>query len=237
MKLHERIHLVGSGEIGLSDTWDCHVYALETRAGIVLIDAGGGRPAGVAAIEANLRADGLDPARITDVLLTHWHKDHGGGAKVWRAKYGAKVWLNAIEQPLMAGSEWACPIDGTPGHGDDLTFGDMTLKVIQVTSHSEGICAYLLELDGYRALFSADIVFANGLIGLINYPGSSMDGYRANLSRLAGLKVEGLFPGHLLFSVRRGQRHIDIALERIKGGFIPPSIGQSDITMTIPEDY
>ena len=105
------------------------------------------------------------------------------------------------------------------------------------TSHSEGICAYLLELDGYRALFSADIVFANGLIGLINYPGSSMDGYRANLSRLAGLKVEGLFPGHLLFSVRRGQRHIDIALERIKSGFVPPSIGQSDITMTIPEDY
>ena len=137
----------------------------------------------------------------------------------------------------MAGSEWACPIDGTPGHGDDLVFGDLTLKVIQVTSHSEGICAYLLELDGYRALFSADIVFANGLIGLINYPGSSMDGYRANLSRLAGLKVEGLFPGHLLFSVRRGQRHIDIALERIKGGFVPPSIGQSDITMTIPEDY
>lgn len=237
MKLWDRIHLVGSGEMGLSDSWDCHVYALECGDGVALIDAGGGRPLGVQRIEDNLRGDGLDPARISDVVLTHWHKDHAGAARVWRERYGARVWLNALEQPLLAGCAWACQIDGTPEDGSSLALGDLRLRVIQVVSHSEGICAYVLDLAGYRALFCGDIVFANGLIGLINYPGSTMEGYRANLSKLAGLGVDGLYPGHLLPSVRGGQRHIDVALARVQGGFIPPSIGQSEITLIAPADY
>ena len=28
---------------------------------------------------AQLRADGIDPATVTDVLLTHEHRDHVGG--------------------------------------------------------------------------------------------------------------------------------------------------------------
>lgn len=237
MKLWNRIHLVGSGEMGLSDAWDCHVYALDCGDGIALIDAGGGRPLSFERIEANLRGDGLDPARIHTVLLTHWHKDHAGGARTWRGRYGARVWLNAVEQPLMNASEWACPIDGTAHDGGVIALGDLSLKVVQVPCHSEGICAFMLDLDGYRALFCGDIVFAQGLIGLINYRGSTMEGYRANLSKLAGLNVDGLYPGHLLPSVRGGQRHIDIALTRIQGGFIPPSIGQSDITLSIPDGY
>jgi len=238
MKLREGIHLVGSGEIGLSDSWDCHVYALTRGGAITLIDAGGGRPLSFERIEAALRADGLDPARIGDVVLTHWHKDHAGGAAGWRARTGARVWLNAIEQPLLAGCAWACPIDATPEHGAVIETAAARLRVIQVPSHSEGICAYLWEReDGYRALFSGDIVFAHGLLGLINYAGSTLEGYRANLGRLAGLNVEGLFPGHLLFQVRGGQRPIDLALERLKGGFVPPSIGQSEITLIAPADY
>ena len=56
-----------------------------------------------------------------------------------------------------------------------------------------------------------------------------MKGYRADLSKLRGLGVEGLFPGHGLFTLRDGQRHIDLAIEECQKGFLPRQIGQADI--------
>jgi glyoxylase-like metal-dependent hydrolase (beta-lactamase superfamily II) len=251
MKLRDKIHLVGSSELGLSDAWDCHVYALDCGDGIALIDAGGGRDYSIRRIEQNLRDDGFDPAMVKHVVLTHWHKDHAGGAHIWRQKYGATVWLNDIETPLLEGKveQWRdivpeCPIDRVLRDDDTVRLGNLTLHVIQVPSHSDGICAFLLDLPDttgerahYRALFSADLVFAHGLLGLINYAGSTMEGYRRNLPKLAGLNIDGFYPGHLMFSIYNGQRHIDVALQRVKEPFMPPSIGQSGITYLMPADY
>jgi hypothetical protein len=40
MRLTRGIHLVGSGEIGLSDAWDAHVYVLDGGDEMAVIDAG-----------------------------------------------------------------------------------------------------------------------------------------------------------------------------------------------------
>lgn len=244
MRIYQSIYIVGSYELGLSDAWDCHVYALDYGDGVALIDAGGGREISIQRIEQNLRDDGLDPANIRHVILTHWHKDHAGGAHIWRQKYGATVWLNAIETPLIEGHNAqfrgavpVCQIDRQLHDGDEIALGQMRLKTIQVPSHSDGICAFLLDLNGYRAIFSGDIVFANGLYGLINYHGSSMEGYRKNLHKLAHLNIDGFYPGHLMFSIHGGQRHIDVAMQRVSGPFMPPSIGQSGITYLMADDY
>lgn len=248
MKIHNQIHVVGSYELGLSDAWDCHIYALDCGDGIALIDAGGGRDYSIQRIEQNLRDDGFDPTQIKHVLLTHWHKDHAGGAHIWQQKYGATVWLNEIETPLLEGKDQRfrgavpeCKVDRILHDGDEFTLGNLHFKTIQVPSHSDGICAFLLDLDAqgqrYRALFSGDIVFANGLYGLINYHGSSMESYRKHLHKLGGLNIDGFYPGHLMFSIYGGQRHIDVALQRVNGPFMPPSIGQSGITYLIPDDY
>ena len=115
--------------------------------------------------------------------------------------------------------------------------GNLTLRAIQVPGHSIGICAYLLEVDGYRALFAADIVFQNGVIGLINHAGSEMAPYREFLPRLADLRVDALLPGHLLFTLRNGQQHINLALAQMKRGFVPLSIGQLEAIFRSPDDY
>jgi metallo-beta-lactamase class B len=39
----------------------------------------------------NMRALGLDPARIKYVVLTHGHGDHWGGAKYLQDTFGARV--------------------------------------------------------------------------------------------------------------------------------------------------
>jgi glyoxylase-like metal-dependent hydrolase (beta-lactamase superfamily II) len=45
------------------------------------------------ALEAGLRAEGIDPARIADVLVTHVHLDHAGAAGHFAA-HGAHVWVH-----------------------------------------------------------------------------------------------------------------------------------------------
>jgi glyoxylase-like metal-dependent hydrolase (beta-lactamase superfamily II) len=55
---------------------------LETPAGLVLFDTGNGaQPAGspVGLLVANMRAAGLDPARVTTVVFSHFHGDHVNG--------------------------------------------------------------------------------------------------------------------------------------------------------------
>jgi hypothetical protein len=56
-----------------------------------------------------------------------------------------------------------------------------------------------------------------------------MDGYRADLHKLTGLAVDGLFPGHGLFTLCGGQRHLDCAVEQTHKGFVGRQIGQGDL--------
>lgn len=240
MRLLPRVYLVGSAEMGLSDAWDCHVYLIDGGDELALIDAGGGRPESFTRMRQNMRDDGLDPARIRHIILTHWHTDHARGAAQWRRELDAPVYLPEIERPLLEGGEAGiipCPVDIGYHHDDRLQVGDLSLQVIQVPGHSPGISALLLEQDGLRILFAADIVFINGLIGLINFAGSEMGPYREFLPRLADLKIDALLPGHLLFTLRHGQEHIDLALRRMQGGFVPLSIGQLDVIFRSPDDY
>ncbi|MEM7343924.1 MAG: MBL fold metallo-hydrolase [Chloroflexota bacterium] len=240
MRLHDRIYLVGSGEMGLSDAWDCHVYLIDGGDSLALIDAGGGRPASFTRIEETIKADGFDPQRIQHLLLTHWHNDHARGAAAWRSRLEVSVYLPENERTYLEQGQAGgipCVVDRGLNHQDQIQIGDLTIQVIQVPGHSPGICAYLLDLAGYRVLFGADIVFVHGLLGLINYEGSSMAAYRQYLPRLADLNIDALLPGHLLFTLRHGQRHIDLALERLQEMFIPPSIGQLGLTFRPPDDY
>ncbi len=240
MRLHPRIYLVGSGELGLSDSWDCHIYVVDGGSELALIDAGGGRPESYEMIRRNMIADGLDPARIRHIILTHWHTDHARGAAGWRSELGAPVYLPEIERPLLESGDSGmipCPVDVGFHHDDQIVVGDLTLQVIQVPGHSQGICALLVEIEGYRILFAADIVFYNGLIGLINHAGSEMAPYREFLPRLANLKIDALLPGHLLFTLRNGQSHIDLALSQMQKGFVPLSIGQLEVIFRPPSDY
>lgn len=84
--------------------WRSMVYAARTDSGVVVVDLGyvGAGPW----LRAKLRALGAAPADVTDVFLTHSHRDH---VRAWKAVRGARFHLWAPEQPLF---------EGTRGHGD-----------------------------------------------------------------------------------------------------------------------
>lgn len=82
-----------------------NLTCLETPSGLVLFDTGNGpQPAGapVGLLLANMRAAGLDPARVTTVVFSHFHGDHVSG--LLNAD-GAAAFPNA--EIVVPEAEWA----------------------------------------------------------------------------------------------------------------------------------
>lgn len=239
IKLAPGIHLVASGPLGISHRLDCHAYLVELSSGPVLIDAGVDPEA--AAIRSNLEGLGFSVADLAGILLTHAHADHAGGVRAL-AEAGVPVFGDAAEVDLLArGTDFALGLEAAKENGTyprdyiyphydgatalskgwSLRDGERTLTAIATPGHSPGSTSYLLEAPGYRALFSGDAVFLGGFISLLNVEGSDPAAYRRGLPALGRLSVDGLFPGHYLFAVRRGQEHVDLALERMRRSVFP----------------
>ena len=59
-------------------------FVVVTEKDIILIDTGLGfsEPGGMPQLHRNLRNNGIEPASVTKILLSHLHKDHAGGIQV-----------------------------------------------------------------------------------------------------------------------------------------------------------
>jgi hydroxyacylglutathione hydrolase len=244
MQLAERIHLVGSGSFGfdLTDPYDCHVYLLDGGAELALVDVGAGM--GAAQIVSNVERCGFDPARITRLLCTHAHGDHAGGsarmrsllpnASLFLSKEGARLIRDGDERGASLDVAKAagvypadyvlepCAVDGELGEGDRVAFGELVLECIDTPGHSNGHLSFLLEEGGQRSLFGGDVVFHGGTILLQHIHDCSLEQLVVSLRKLRGLAVDALFPGHLAFSLRNGQRHIERANEIFDNLLVPP---------------
>jgi glyoxylase-like metal-dependent hydrolase (beta-lactamase superfamily II) len=241
-----RIAMAASLQYGLAGAFDCNVYAIRGPDGVIIIDAGGG-------VETELLAERVrwcfPDQQVAGLILTHAHPDHAAGAAALREIFACPVFAPAVSAAAVANGDEAamgltagksagvypqdlrlksCPIDRTIENGDSFPLGGVIFKAIHVRGHSPDSMAYLATIDERKCLFSGDIVFYGGVLGLINAEGSDLAGYRMDLSRLSGLATDALFPGHGLFTLRAGQRHIDAAIERVAGNFVPRTIGQGD---------
>jgi len=242
MRIAEGVYLVGSGAIGLSDSLDCHVYLVDGGSELALIDAGAGF--GVDDVLANIVQDGLDVRRLTKLLLTHSHSDHAGACREMKDRLGLQVICpQGEEQLLESGTERDLGLDRAVrsgiypegyvfhhakpdrviGDGESVAVGALSLQAVVVPSHSPASTCYAVEVAGGKAMFSSDVVFYGGTIGLGNWPGSSLAAYRENIGKLGGLGVDMLFPGHYMWSLRNGQSHLDAAIEALSEAWVPPS--------------
>lgn len=248
MRVTPWLYVVGSRQFGLSSRYDCHVYALRSTAGILLIDAGSGMAHD--RILANLRAEFGSELGNGTILLTHRHPDHVCGAPRLSGELGWPVVASIHTAPiLISGDEVgsgladaqtkgayppdmrldAWPVAQSFDDGDTLELEGFSLRAMRVRGHSSDSFAFLFAHGGKCCLIAGDIVFYGGLVGLINAPDSSLQAYREDIGKLAGLGVDILLPGHGLFTLTNGQRHIDVAREELNKGFVPRSIGQGDL--------
>ena len=240
MRITKNIYLVGSGHYGLSNEFDCSIYVVDCQGQLALIDAGLGRQPEL--MVQNMENDGLDPEKISAVLLTHSHADHGGGAAWFKNRYGCLVYISKEEEDIVnTGDEKKlsldvakksglyypdyqfepCPETRSISDGDTIEVNQVIFESIIVPGHSQGSTCFKVNLEEGLALFTGDVVFAEGIIGLLNCNGSGLGPYRENIGKLADLDIELLFPGHRVFVVSEGQKHIDTAIEALQQLSVP----------------
>jgi hydroxyacylglutathione hydrolase len=235
MRLTEQLYLVGGGDYGfnLTHRLDCHVYAIDAGDEVVLIDAGFGP--GTDRILDLLRADGLDPSRVSRIFITHYHADHAGGAAPLKRATGADLYAPAEAAPTIRvadadqiGLNWAKSFGFYPadyewepaevehefGDGERIAIGGgLELEAIATPGHCMG--HYCLRLHGADrvSLFTSDCVFWGGAIILQNVPDANVQEYAASCNRLAELEFDALLPGHHMISLENGRRHAQLAAQ------------------------
>jgi hydroxyacylglutathione hydrolase len=86
-----------------------HAHVIAQGDALLMIDSGYERNA--AALDAALRDEGLDPAHLRAVVITHGHADHAGGARYFQQRYGARVVAGAGDAAMFASGRNAplCP--------------------------------------------------------------------------------------------------------------------------------
>jgi hydroxyacylglutathione hydrolase len=119
--------------------------------------------------------------QVKQIIVTHAHIDHVGGAMKLRASTGAPILLNQNDYDLLkmldVQAAWigvAPPgkveIDRSVTTGETVTAGSHTAQVLHTPGHTEGsICLYF---SAEKKLIAGDTLFA-GSIGRTDLPGGS----------------------------------------------------------------
>jgi glyoxylase-like metal-dependent hydrolase (beta-lactamase superfamily II) len=119
---------------------------------------------------------------VKQIVVTHAHIDHVGGAMKLRTATGAPILLNQNDHALLkmldVQAAWIgvedpgkVEIDQSIGQGDTVRAGSLAANVIHTPGHTEGsVCLYF---PVEKKLIAGDTLFA-GSIGRTDLPGGSM---------------------------------------------------------------
>jgi endoribonuclease LACTB2 len=164
-----------------------NTYLVGTGRERILLDTGQGVPAYLPVLESALaRAR----CRIQEIVLTHGHPDHIGGAADVTLRHGP---LRVSKRP-HAGFDPHYPVGITPiGDGDVVRTEGATLRAIHTPGHAEDHLCFALEEE--QAIFSGDNVLGVGTTVIPAEGGDLLD-YMHSLERLLAEQPTAIYPAH-----------------------------------------
>jgi glyoxylase-like metal-dependent hydrolase (beta-lactamase superfamily II) len=144
--------------------------------------------------------------KVKQIVITHAHIDHVGGAMKLKQLTGAPILLNQNDQALLKMMDMQAAfvgmrppgkiaIDQSVADADRLRLGKLEATVMHTPGHTEGsICLYF---PAEQKLIAGDTLFA-GSIGRTDLPGGSFDKIMDSLKgRVLALPDETIVvPGH-----------------------------------------
>lgn len=136
---------------------------------------------------------GMTPVAI---FLTHGHYDHTGAVVDLKKKYpNMPVYLHAVDAAMTKKIDSLMPDIGQTmpyDEGDQLSVGNLTVKVYHTPGHSGG--SVTLEVED--VLFTGDTLF-RGSCGRTDLAGGSTETILKSLKRLAQMEGDRkVLPGH-----------------------------------------
>jgi hydroxyacylglutathione hydrolase len=157
-------------------------------------------------IEDILKILQTEDLTLKQIVVTHAHIDHVGGAMKLKAATGAPILMNQKDEALLKmldmQAAWigmqppgAVQVDDPLAAGRVLSIGNISSNVMHTPGHTEGsICLYFPQ---QKTLIAGDTLFA-GSIGRTDLPGGSYDKIMRSLhTQVLDLPDETqVVPGH-----------------------------------------
>jgi glyoxylase-like metal-dependent hydrolase (beta-lactamase superfamily II) len=179
---------------------NCNTFLIRSEKSACLVDPG--HRAFLPQLLQSMRNDGIPRELVTSVIVTHCHPDHLEGALDFR-KQGAVLGIHRREEDFLKEIGpyfarmfgWAMPEISFDFYLEEgpLEIGGESFQVLETPGHSPGSISLFWEEP--RALFSGDLVFAQG-VGRTDFPGGDAKLLKASIRRCRGLKAALLLPGH-----------------------------------------
>ena len=164
-----------------------NTYLVGTGAERILLDTGSGVPEYLPVLEQALERNGC---RIQEIVLTHGHPDHIGGAADVIGRHGA---LRVSKRPFAPFDD-GHPVDVTPiGDGDVVRTEGATLRALYTPGHAIDHLCFVLEEE--KSLFSGDNVLGVGTTVIPAEGGDLLD-YMNSLDRLLQEAPTAIYPAH-----------------------------------------
>ncbi|HEY9162873.1 MAG TPA: MBL fold metallo-hydrolase [Desulfomonilia bacterium] len=166
-KIAQGIYMVGGADI--SNPEDASVFIIDCGDELCMIDCGAGKSAEL--IIENIEETGLDPYRLSSLLLTHCHVDHIGALAFFKEKYKLNVYSHELDSdaiesgdPKKTASTWygvrlpKTRVDfRLKGAEGVIDIGNKKISWLHTPGHTPGSVVFYIDDYGQRILFGQDI--------------------------------------------------------------------------------
>ncbi len=176
---------------------NCYVVGCEeTRKGVI-IDPGD-------EVDLILLEAAEEKLSIEHIINTHGHFDHVGGNSRIKEVTGADLMIHSLDAPMLdavsaSAAQWGLRADNSPKpdrllvEGDEISFGNLTFKVIHTPGHTPG--GISLHCNG--DVFVGDTLFA-GSVGRTDFPGGDFNILKESIQKKLFALDDSVkvWPGH-----------------------------------------